>query len=147
MDFQAELLAGRMQNARGPRTGPIDFREPSRRESERERRVGERERERDRRQFRVSLRPPQVFEKGHPVIWIYGTLLCARSPSRPIARSAYFVYHARCVRSPRVWNMRTRYFVMVALSRFRSAKSFFRQQRKALKNYWIYLIEQTTYSY
>lgn len=57
----------------------------------------EKERERgDRRQFRASLRSPrQVFEKGHPVIWIYGTLL--RNPSRPIARSAYFVHRAQRV--------------------------------------------------
>ncbi|KAL0113519.1 hypothetical protein PUN28_012580 [Cardiocondyla obscurior] len=51
-DFQAELLASRMQNARGPRTGPIDFREPSRHGAQSER-------ERDRRQFRATRRSPR----------------------------------------------------------------------------------------
>jgi len=57
-DFQAELLAGRMQNVRGPRTGPIDFRESS----------GEREREREKASVIPSFPPfpSSSFREGSP---------------------------------------------------------------------------------
>jgi len=95
-----------MQNARGPNSGPIDFREPSGET------VGLHH---HRRQFHAPLRPSSSFREGSP------RNLNIRHPSARTALPAdctFGIFRPPCTarsrsRSLRAWNTRMRYFAVV----------------------------------
>lgn len=115
-----------MQNARGPNSGPIDFREPS----------GETVGLHHRRQFHAPLRPSSSFREGSP---------CNLNIRHPSARAAlptdctFGIFRPPCAarsRSLRAWNTRTKYLAVI-ISYYTKCQIVFRRNsdEKVLKNH------------